>query len=126
MRAGGGGGLPLPSMGLASMGMPMAAASGTNSGAPAENGPCNTLFIGNLGDNVDENEILSVFSIQKGFKQMKLVRRPKMTVAFAEFDDVQCAASARDQLHGAFLGSSDRGGIRIEFSKNPLGKRIPN
>jgi len=42
---------------------------------------------------------------------------------FVEFEDVNSAASCHMMLQGAVLASSDRGGIRIQFSKNPYGMR---
>lgn len=42
-----------------------------------DNAPCNTLFIGNLGDGVDENELQSLFCTQPGFQQLKLIRNPR-------------------------------------------------
>ena len=50
-----------------------------------DNAPCNTLFIGNLSDSVDEAELRGLFSHQPGFMQMKLVRGTRNTSAFVEF-----------------------------------------
>ena len=50
--------------------------SGGGSGR-GDNTPCNTLFIGNLSDGVDEGELHELFGKQSGFKQMKLVRGSK-------------------------------------------------
>lgn len=41
-------------------------------------------------------------------------------VAFVEFKDAACAASAMALLQGTFLLSSDRGAIRIEFAKSRM------
>lgn len=41
-------------------------------------------------------------------------------VAFVEFIDAGCAASAMALLQGTFLLSSDRGAIRIEFAKSRM------
>ncbi|KAG0452111.1 hypothetical protein HPP92_025865, partial [Vanilla planifolia] len=74
-----------------------------------DNPPCNTLFVGNLGENVIEEELRSLFSIQPGYKQMKILRHERNTVCFIEFDDVASATAARQNLNGAVLPSSGRG-----------------
>ena len=56
-------------------------------------------------------------------RQLKIVRSPKSTTAFVEFVDVPTAMMVHEALQGAVLGSSDRGGIRIQYSKNPYGRR---
>ncbi|PNW72800.1 hypothetical protein CHLRE_15g643703v5 [Chlamydomonas reinhardtii] len=90
-----------------------------------DNPPCNTLFIGNLGDTVDEGELTALFACQPGYKQLKLLRHPRQVSCFVEFGDVNSAAAVHSALQGALLTSSDRGPIRIQFSKNPYGKRNP-
>lgn len=42
---------------------------------------------------------------------------------FVEFADVSTAAMAHSGLQGALLASSNRGPIRIQYSKNPFGRR---
>ncbi|KAL4430982.1 hypothetical protein ABPG75_006238 [Micractinium tetrahymenae] len=88
-----------------------------------DNPPCNTLFIGNLGDSVSEVELRGLFGPQPGFQQLKLVRGPKGMSCFIEFLDVPSAMAVHDAQQGAILASSDRGGIRIQYSKNPFGRK---
>lgn len=88
-----------------------------------DNSPCNTLFIGNLGENVIEEELRNLFSVQPGFKQMKLLRQERNTVCFIEFNDMGSATNVHQKLQGAVIPSSGRGGIRIQYSKNPFGRR---
>lgn len=88
-----------------------------------DNPPCNTLFVGNLGDNTSEQELRALLSSQPGYRQLKMVRGPKSTTAFVEFGDVGTAMMVHSALQGAVLPSSDRGGIRVQFSKNPFGRR---
>ncbi|KAK7851456.1 rna-binding protein with multiple splicing 2 [Quercus suber] len=52
-----------------------------------DNPPCNTLFIGNLGENINEEELRGLFSAQPGFKQMKVLRQERHTVCFIEFEN---------------------------------------
>ncbi|CAM6104544.1 unnamed protein product [Calypogeia fissa] len=104
-----------------------------------DNPPCNTLFIGNLGEATSEAELRGLFSGQPGFKQMKVLRQGKSTVCFIEFGDVSSAMAVHQHLQGAVLTTSDRGGMRIqyppqfttccchlllnEYSRNPYGRK---
>ncbi|KAL3528518.1 hypothetical protein ACH5RR_007840 [Cinchona calisaya] len=82
-----------------------------------DNPPCNTLFIGNLGENINEEELRGIFSAQPGFKQMKVLRQERHTVCFIEFEDVNSATNVHHNLQGAVIPSSET------FSKNPFGRR---
>ncbi|XP_042375731.1 RNA-binding protein with multiple splicing-like [Zingiber officinale] len=117
------GGYPIPQVAMPTP-APMPA---PNRYAPVQNTkdnpPCNTLFIGNLGENVNEEEVKALFSVQSGFKQMKILRQERNTVCFIEFEDVVSAKNVHQNLQGALLASSGRGGMRIQFSKNPFGRR---
>ncbi|OMO82739.1 hypothetical protein COLO4_22867 [Corchorus olitorius] len=87
-----------------------------------DNPPCNTLFIGNLTENINEEELRGLFSAQPGFKQMKILRQERHTVCFIEFEDVNTATNVHHTLQGAVIPSSSVG-MRIQYSKNPFGKR---
>jgi hypothetical protein len=54
---------------------------------------------------------------------MKVVKGSRSTTAFVEFVDVSTAMLVHQTLQGAVLQSSDRGGVRLQFSKNPFGRR---
>lgn len=88
-----------------------------------DNPPCNTLFIGNLGENINEEELRGLFSMQPGFKQMKVLRQERHTVCFIEFEDVNSATNVHHSFQGAVIPSSGSVGMRIQYSKNPFGKR---
>ncbi|XP_024516969.1 cell wall integrity protein scw1 isoform X2 [Selaginella moellendorffii] len=88
-----------------------------------DNPPCNTLFIGNLGEATSEAELRGLFSSQPGFRQMKVLRQGRSTVCFIEFVDVNTAMAVHTNLQGAVLSTSDRGGMRIQYSKNPYGRK---
>ncbi|CAH9138913.1 unnamed protein product [Cuscuta epithymum] len=88
-----------------------------------DNPPCNTLFIGNLGENINEEELRGLFTGQPGYKQMKVLRQDRHTVCFIEFEDVQSATNVHQTLQGAVIPSSGSVGMRIQYSKNPFGKR---
>ncbi|KAH7564916.1 hypothetical protein JRO89_XS09G0069500 [Xanthoceras sorbifolium] len=112
-----------------------------------DNPPCNTLFIGNLGENINEEELRGLFSAQPGFKQMKILRQERHTVCFIEFEDMNSATNVHHNFQGAVIPSSGSVGMRIQYpfstflvdvllfflvfyhlivstySKNPFGKR---
>lgn len=91
----------------------------------SQNPPCNTLFIGNLTDGVDEEELREVFGTQPGFQQLKLAQTKKGISAFIEFENVESAVECHKVKQGIVLKSSERGPIRVQFSKNPFGYRDP-
>jgi len=61
-----------------------------------DNAPCSTLFVGNLGDQVSEPELLGLFSSQPGFVTLKVVRNPKNATAFVDFSDLAAAMAVHD------------------------------
>jgi len=88
-----------------------------------ENPPCNTLYVGNLPLNADENELKALFGPCDGFRRLSFRNKPNGPMCFVEFEDVASARKAMDALYGTLLSSSTKGGIRLSFSKNPLGVR---
>ncbi|MEW5297294.1 MAG: hypothetical protein WDW36_000511 [Sanguina aurantia] len=89
-----------------------------------DNAPCSTLFVGNLSDQVSETELRGLFGSQQGFRTLKIAKGPKSTTAFVDFDDVPSSMAVHHALQGAVISSSsERGGLRIQYSKNPFGKR---
>jgi hypothetical protein len=89
-----------------------------------QNPPCNTLYVGNLPVNAQEDELRRLFSRMRGYK--RLCFRPKPgtgPMCFVEFDDISCATHAMNELYGVPLSNSIKGGIRLSYSKNPLGVR---
>ncbi|KAK4587798.1 hypothetical protein RGQ29_018981 [Quercus rubra] len=85
-----------------------------------DNPPCNTLFIGNLGENINEEELRGLFSAQPGFKQMKVLRQERHTVCFIEFEDVNSASNVHHSLQGAVIPSSGSVGMRIQYPSSIL------
>ncbi|KAK6118720.1 hypothetical protein DH2020_047525 [Rehmannia glutinosa] len=80
-----------------------------------DNPPCNTLFIGNLGESINEEELRGLFSVQPGFKQMKVLRQERHTVCFIEFEDLNSATNVHRSLQGAVIPSSGSVGMRIQY-----------
>lgn len=89
-----------------------------------ENPPCNTLYVGNLPVNASEDELRALFADVSGFKRMSFRSKPPNgPMCFVEFEDVAAATQAMTSLYGTPLSCSTKGGIRLSYSKNPLGVR---
>ena len=88
-----------------------------------QNPPCNTLYVGNLPIDTAEEELKGLFSKQRGYKRLCVRTKHNGPMCFVEFEDVTAATKALHDLYGHPLHNSVRGGIRLSFSKNPLGVR---
>lgn len=120
--------LPSPASGASSE------RSGRN-GVVDQNPPINTLYVGNLpssppppgyGPNHLEDSLRSLFSNQPGYRKLCFRQKSNGPMCFVEFVDVQYATRALNELYGSTLGGLVKGGgIRISYSKNPLGVRTP-
>ncbi|CCD25671.1 mRNA-binding protein WHI3 NDAI_0F03530 [Naumovozyma dairenensis CBS 421] len=109
-----------------------------------QNPPCNTLYVGNLPVDCTEQELRQLFSTQEGFKRLSFRVKNNNSnnvmlsnsnsaahgpMCFVEFEDIAYATKALAELYGTQLPRatpSNKGGIRLSFSKNPLGVRGPN
>ncbi|CAG8583099.1 8_t:CDS:2 [Ambispora leptoticha] len=91
-----------------------------------QNPPCNTLYVGNLPMNTLEDELKEMFSKCPGYKRMCFRTKQNGPMCFVEFEDVHYATQAMAELNGNLLSNSIKGGIRLSFSKNPLGVRSNN
>ncbi|KAK7754652.1 cell cycle RNA binding protein whi3 [Diatrype stigma] len=88
-----------------------------------QNPPCNTLYVGNLPIDTSEDELKAMFSKQRGYKRLCFRTKQNGPMCFVEFEDVSFATKALHELYGTLLHNSVKGGIRLSFSKNPLGVR---
>lgn len=88
-----------------------------------QNPPCNTLYVGNLPIDTSEEELKAMFSKQRGYKRLCFRTKQNGPMCFVEFEDVSFATKALHELYGQPLHNSIKGGIRLSFSKNPLGVR---
>lgn len=88
-----------------------------------QNPPCNTLYVGNLPVDTSEDELKTVFSKQRGYKRLCFRTKQNGPMCFVEFEDVTFATKSLHELYGHVLHNSVKGGIRLSFSKNPLGVR---
>ncbi|KAK8914134.1 hypothetical protein KSP39_PZI023960 [Platanthera zijinensis] len=109
------GGYPVPQVALPSPAPVLAPSGYASVQNTKDNPPCNTLFVGNLAENVVEDDLRGLFSIQPGYKQMKVLRHERNTVCFIEFEDVAAAVAVHINLQGAVLPSTGRIGIRIQY-----------
>ncbi|KAK4189762.1 hypothetical protein QBC35DRAFT_379653 [Podospora australis] len=88
-----------------------------------QNPPCNTLYVGNLPIDTSEEELKGLFSKQRGYKRLCFRTKQNGPMCFVEFEDISFATKALNDLYGSPLHNSTKGGIRLSFSKNPLGVR---
>jgi len=88
-----------------------------------QNLPCNTLYVGNLLINASEDELKCLFSTQLGYKRLCFRTKQSGSMCFVESQDASFATKALHKLNGYLLRNSIKGGIRLNFSKNPLGVR---
>ncbi|KAL1843277.1 hypothetical protein VTJ49DRAFT_2386 [Mycothermus thermophilus] len=88
-----------------------------------QNPPCNTLYVGNLPIDTSEEELKAMFSKQRGYKRLCFRTKQNGPMCFVEFEDITAATRALKELYGQPLHNSTKGGIRLSFSKNPLGVR---
>lgn len=88
-----------------------------------QNPPCNTLYVGNIPNDSCEEELRQLFQCCPGYRRLSFRTRLNGPMCFVEFDNVHYATQALFQLYGNCLTNSTKGGIRLSYSKNPLGVR---
>jgi RNA recognition motif-containing protein len=91
--------------------------------SPPDNPPCDTLYVGNLPAETSEDELKALFSKQTGYKRLCFRVKSTGPMCFVEFENVIHAERALNELYGMPLHNSSKGGLRLSFSKNPLGVR---
>jgi len=106
-------------------------ASNTSSNAGRsidQNPPINTLYVGNLPSGAEhlEDRLRGLFSTQLGFRRLCFRQKNNGPMCFVEFEDVNFATKTLHNLNGQTLNGLVKGtGIRLSYSKNPLGVRTP-
>ncbi|CAE6527373.1 unnamed protein product [Rhizoctonia solani] len=114
--------------------------SGSGSGtdkrqsASDQNPPINTLYVGNLptasgqthSPSYLEEVLRNLFSRTPGYRKLCFRQKSNGPMCFVEFEDVNYATKALNEMYGNTLGGLVKGGIRLSFSKNPLGVRTPS
>ncbi|KAF9450956.1 hypothetical protein P691DRAFT_788207 [Macrolepiota fuliginosa MF-IS2] len=111
------------------------ASSGSTRNAVDQNPPINTLYVGNLPTSPPpigmpqdylEESLRELFRNQPGYRRLCFRQKHNGPMCFVEFEDVSFATRAMSDLHGNTLkGLVKGGGIRLSYSKNPLGVRTP-
>jgi hypothetical protein len=116
----------LPSPGAMSPGFP-------RTQNPADqNPPINTLYVGGLPAVLPslagplsaahlEECLRSAFSRCAGFRRLCFRQKTNGPMCFVEFEDVHFASRALSDMYGHTLNGLVKSGIRLSFSKNPLG-----
>ncbi|KAJ1679809.1 cell cycle RNA binding protein whi3 [Spiromyces aspiralis] len=118
---------PGPTMIQTPQGLSIPAATTRSVNSNDQNPPCNTLYVGNLPVNTKEEELRNLFQRAHGYKRMSFRTKPNSgPMCFVEFDDITCATLALRELDGQRLSNSTSSGIRLSYSKNPLGVRSQN
>ncbi|GEM06034.1 RNA binding protein [Rhodotorula toruloides] len=114
---------------------PSALASIPRTQNPADmNAPKNTLYVGGLPAVLPsltgpfsashlEDSLRNAFSRCPGFKRLQFRNKSNGPIVFVEFVDTAHATRAMQELYGHTLGGLVKGGIRLSYSKNPLGVR---
>lgn len=102
---------------------------------PADmNAPKNTLYVGGLPAILPsltgpfsashlEDSLRNAFSRCPGFKRLQFRSKSNGPIVFVEFEDTAYATRAMNEMYGYTLGGLVKGGIRLSYSKNPLGVR---
>ncbi|KAJ2897451.1 hypothetical protein IWW38_001719 [Coemansia aciculifera] len=102
--------------------LPMATTRSVNSND--QNPPCNTIYVGNLPIGAKEDELWTIFQNSLGYKRMSYKAKPNSgPMCFVEFESIDFATLAMNELDGRMLTNSVGSGIRLSYSKNPLGVR---
>ena len=96
----------------------------SNDASANQNPPCNTLYVKNLPIDTSEDELKAIFSKQRGYKRLCFRIKQNGPMCFVEFENTTFATKALNDLYGYPLhNSTQRGGLRLSFSKYPLGVR---
>ncbi|KAJ3982278.1 hypothetical protein F5890DRAFT_1416020 [Lentinula detonsa] len=100
-----------------------------------QNPPINTLYVGNLPisppplgypPDLLQDSLKDLFRTRPGYKRLSFKQKNTGPMCFVEFEDVNAATKAINDLYGNTLnGLVKGGGIRLSYSKNPLGIRTP-
>ncbi|KAF9534109.1 hypothetical protein CPB83DRAFT_889121 [Crepidotus variabilis] len=103
-------------------------------GTVDQNPPINTLYVGNLPTSpppngyptdVLEDTLREVFQQRPGYRKLCFRQKAAGPMCFVEFEDVPFAARAMAEMTGHTLRGLVKNGIRLSYSKNPLGVRTP-
>ncbi|KZT42966.1 hypothetical protein SISSUDRAFT_798797 [Sistotremastrum suecicum HHB10207 ss-3] len=126
--------LPSPGSGTSS-GQTSGGSTGGKVNSSDQNPPINTLYVGNLPTsppppgyppNYLEDSLRQLFHRCSGYRKLCFRHKSNGPMCFVEFDDVAHASKALNDLYGNQLNGLVKSGIRLSYSKNPLGVRPSN
>ncbi|PVV01958.1 hypothetical protein BB560_003604 [Smittium megazygosporum] len=108
-------------------GLTLQSSQSRNTNNSDRNPPCNTLYVGNLPVSTTEEELRKLFQNIYGYKRMIFKTKPNSgPMCFVEFKDISCATLAIREFDGYQLSHKTNSGIRLSYSKNPLGVKSTN
>jgi len=98
-----------------------------------QNPPINTLYVGNLPSSTPitgfgptlEESLRQLFAQCLGYRKLVYKYKNGNPMCFVEFEDVSHATLALNELYGNQVNGLVKSGIRLSYSKNPLGVRPP-
>lgn len=85
--------------------------------------PCSTLFIANLSLSCTEEELERTLKDYRGFQFLKWQRKGGKPCAFADFEDTETSAAAKEGLRGSMVHAFDEDGLFVEYAKSKMRKR---
>ncbi|KAH7323066.1 hypothetical protein B0I35DRAFT_192710 [Stachybotrys elegans] len=88
--------------------------------------PCNTLYVSNLPIDTSEEDLVALFSMQHGYERLCFRTKANGPTCLVEFKSTLLAAKTLYKLDGYQLANNTRDtmdGMRLRFSRNPLGVR---
>ena len=83
--------------------------------------PIDTLMVSNISLQASESDLRGTVSGFAGYKRSKLVNNGKSCTAWVQFEDIPCAEAAMRTLQGSSTLALDAQGLRIAYSKKPMG-----
>ena len=87
--------------------------------------PCTTLFVANLEEQVEEEELRQLFSSIPSFQRLKMHKNKGMKpVTFVQYSDLMSAMRAKTLFKGRHLRCAEAGGLRIEYAKKDMGELL--
>ncbi|KAF8759830.1 RNA recognition motif [Rhizoctonia solani] len=112
---------------------PQLPSPGSGSGPTRGKVRINTLYVGNLptasgqahSPSYLEEALRGLFARTPGYRKLCFRQKSNGPMCFVEFEDVNYATKALNEMYGNTLNGLVKGGIRLSFSKNPLGVRTP-
>lgn len=89
--------------------------------------PSTTLFIAEIPPNISEEDFVSIFQAQEGFRNARLKKdRNSNLVGFADFEDTESASLALENLQSYKFGFGTEKGLTIHYSYHKSNPHSPH